>query len=125
MSNLKLPLIKSYATADRCLDGKNERKIGYQTWLVRLDNGNIAVKHFNTLILRYVNVGDSASVVYSPRGYHTRTTLHRLHHFSPPGVCVYTKNYTAYVQHPNGEVRLLEDGLSLDENGFHPQLTGV
>jgi hypothetical protein len=99
MSNLKLPSIYDFAQAERVLGIHDERKLGYETRLVRIDDDTIGVKHFNTVILQFTR--DNLTVYTTPDRWHTRTTIHRLHHFSPPGVHVGTQRGVTYVTAPD------------------------
>lgn len=113
MSNLKLPACSSFADADRILAGKDSRRIGYQTWLIRGD-GIIAVRHHRTLIVRYYPTG---AVMVNCNGYRSRTTLFRVRHFT--NAHIYQRAYSWRVRPCGWDGAEIDyfDGIMFDASG--------
>lgn len=100
MSNLKLPNVIDYATAERELGNKEIKRIGYKTALVRKTTGEIVVTHHNSEIISYDHDG---STYITNAGWDSATTKDRLHRLTPINVRVFQKNWIQYVQIDNNE----------------------
>ena len=64
----------SWWKADSMLGNRDEKRIGYETWLIRRGE-DIAVRHFRTDILTF-HQNDTCTI--DPNGYHTVTTMARI-----------------------------------------------
>ena len=74
MSNLQLDK-HTYASLCALLDGRDEVKMCYKTWAVRLGATSVAIRYHQTNIIEYT---DDGHVYLNNGGWYTRTTLFRM-----------------------------------------------
>lgn len=79
----------NYWSADTKLGGKTKRKVGNNTYLVRLGPEEIGLKLHYTFIVRFFLNGD---VILNSGGWRTVTTKARINEFAE-GVSVYQKDW--------------------------------
>jgi hypothetical protein len=81
MSNLSLPRIRCLGHCLDVLDGRSQRKIGYETTMFdEPEYGRICIRHHNTIIIEYHHGG---SIVLRNGGYYSVTTKARLNRMTP------------------------------------------
>lgn len=109
MSNLKFKAtFTDYAGADKFLGNADERVLGHNTRVRRVDSHTIAVRYHETDIVTYA----TTFTLVDHGGWGTVTTANRLHMLTPDGVrfnCK-RKDETIIVTLSNGEVYDLDDG---------------
>lgn len=91
MSNLQLDK-HTYASLCALLDGRDEVKMCYKTWAIRLDATTVAIRYHHTNIITYT---DDGHVYLNNGGWYTRTTLFRMARAT--GLPVRQKDWTWYV----------------------------
>lgn len=104
----------NYKEANALLSGRNKdsKKIDNNTYLIRLDNGDIAVKLHNTNVVTYKPDG---SVILDSGGWQTNTTKDRMNRYLPFGRISQSKKIW-YFQH--GEVLITyKDGCGINAKG--------
>lgn len=103
----------NYETMNAKLTGRNKdsRKLANNTYLVRKDNGNIAVRLHNTDVVTYHPNGN---IFFTSGGYRTVTTKDRMNGFSP-----------ATVSQKNGHWSISMDGGSWDSRKWVDYADGI
>jgi hypothetical protein len=96
--------IRSFQSAVNVLNGKEGRKIGNNTTLIRHDNDTISARLHYTDIVTYHRDG---RIIVNTGGYNTNTTRHRLNGLTNVGT--YQKDGIAYL----GDGRELIDGMNV------------
>lgn len=112
-SKLSVGQHETYDDLDNFLGNKSEKKIGNNTVLRRLDNGNIAVRLWSTDIV-VINKLDNKKI-YSG-GWETRTTADRINQFLPDGVRVFSQKGRWKVKANNGTFDF-RGGMIITSNG--------
>ena len=80
----------SFMAALTVLNGRQSRKIGFQTSLVRISEEVVALKHHNTYIVKY----DYTGMEVDPNGYRSSTTKRRINKaIRNCGVQIFQKNW--------------------------------
>jgi len=85
--------IYDYFSAESVLNGRRERKIGNNTWLIH-DTDSICVKYHSTIIARF-RVNGTAT--YNSGGWQTYTTKDRLNQLLPKPWRLYQKKHVWYL----------------------------
>ena len=91
MSNLQLDK-HTYASLCALLDGRDEVKMCYKTWAVRLGAPTVAIRYHHTNIIEYT---DDGHVYLNNGGWYTRTTMFRMARAT--GLPVRQKNWEWFV----------------------------
>lgn len=100
----------SYYKASVMLAPYDEKKLCYETWLVRRGE-DIVVRHFRTDILTFHKDG---TCTIDPEGYHTNVTMSRINDMSPASVWSYRGERYLYV---DGEEYEFFDGIRVKSDG--------
>ena len=105
--------VSNYRRAETVLNGRAERKLAHNTYLVDLRefDGCIGVKYHNTYIVKFYL--DHA--VLNTNGWDTYTTKERLNIFSP--VWVYQKDWDWFVTDSQGNDHEYCDGMKVSYAG--------
>lgn len=104
--------LRSWRSAYKALDDKDEKTIGNNTKLVRTRNGDVRVLLHGNGILRYVR--NENDIVISDGGHQSSTTKDRLNRYTPSGYSVVQRDYDWYLKTPNGRVPF-ENNMSLND----------
>ena len=88
----------SFFSAQNVLANRQTRKIGFQTWLVRLSDTCIALKHHNTYIAKF-----EGSTVSIQTNWHSSTTKRRINKaLGRTGFSIFQKNFEWNVRDSDG-----------------------
>lgn len=112
-SRLSVGQSETYEDLNEFLGNKSEKKIGNNTVLRRLSNGDIAVRLWYTDIV-VINKLDNKKI-YSG-GWETRTTADRINQFLPDGVRVFSQKGRWKVKANNGTFDF-RGGMIITSNG--------
>lgn len=102
--------IHSYHDAVAVLKSRGRKKIGNNTYLVRLSPERIGVKYHNTYIVMF----EARCALYTSGGWHTYTTKDRLNQLLPNGWGIYQKKYHWYLSGPDKEMHWFDGIQFLD-----------
>jgi hypothetical protein len=101
--------IHNYEDAEEVLKGREQKKIGHNTWLIRRDPDTIVVKYHRTNIVVYV---PGWMECYAD-GWETYTTKDRLNQLLPAGWSICQVKHRWYVRnHATGEQSDWYDGIT-------------
>ena len=105
----------NYHELDQYLGNKNDRKIGFETIVHRVDDYEIAIKHYRTNIL----VVDATNIVtINTNGWKTKTTKDRLNQFlNCMRVGIAQKKGEWFIHGSNGSFPY-EDGTEVHGGGY-------
>jgi len=92
--------VRSYWAAQTFLGGKDERKIGHNTWIVSTPTG-YGIKYHNTVVITYF-VG-AEKVYMNTNGWHTITTKLRMNLFLPSGYSIHQEKHEWWLNYKVGE----------------------
>ena len=95
------------------LGKRSEKKIGNNTVLRRLSNGDIAIRYHYTDIIT-INIMDNIKV--NTGGWDTSTTIQRLNKLLPDNVHLYKKKGELFIKGSNGTFEFM-DGMIVNQNG--------
>jgi len=99
---------------DAYLGKKERRPLGYETILLRINDHNIAIKHYNTNILRI----DHANIItINVSGWETRTTKDRLNTFLRCKNVFISQAKRVWTIHGSNGSFPYEDGMEIHEDG--------
>ena len=103
----------SFMSALTVLNGRQSRKIGFQTSLVRISDDEVALKHHNTYIVKY----SYDNLVIDPNGYRSSTTKRRINEaLRGSGYSVFQKNWEWKVYNRKNDVTIpFEDGMVIEK----------
>jgi hypothetical protein len=103
-----------YGSLSNFLNGKDERKLGNNTIVHRLDDETVAIMYHRTNILK---INSESVVTINTGGWETTTTKDRLNQFlSCRGFGIFQKKGTWYIR-GNDETVPYEDGMSITADG--------
>lgn len=116
LSNHNAPRPTSYADADALLAGRDSRKIGHNTHLVRdlpstggaTQQGLIYVLFHRT---RIVTFNESGIMFYHSGGFRTVTTKERINRYLPAEHSLYQRKHVWRVKGPDGIEHDFQDGM--------------
>jgi hypothetical protein len=106
-------IIRSYMEAKEALQEKKCKRIMYETWLVKLDEG-IGVELYKTTIVRYLQNGD---IILNAGDYYTPLTKRRMNDFTPTNIQIYQKDYLWYVD-IDGKKYPFENYMKINKHGM-------
>lgn len=89
-----LPFVRegyNFFKAQRLLNGRDQKKIGNNTWAIKNEDGSISIRLHQTNILTFRS---DNTCVYQTNGWQTSTTKNRINEYAP--VPVYQKDYQWY-----------------------------
>lgn len=101
---------KTFAECDKFLNGKNKRKIGNNTELVKHKNHFTIDLHFNSIVYIY----NDDSIMLTTGGFWSATTKERLNHFSP--YIIYQKMGNWFMDIPEGTKSFIS-GMIITKDG--------
>lgn len=101
----------SFFSAQSFLGKKDKKKLGCNTWLIKIDNDTIGIKYHNTFVIQYKLGGN---VILNNGGWDTPTTKKRLNDFT--NARVWQKNFNWYVTDSKGTHPFF-NGMIVDNNG--------
>lgn len=101
----------SFGQAESILNGKDSRKVGNNTYLVRLSADSIGVRHQRTVV---VTINKDGTYILYTGGWKTVTTKERMNTYSPVGV--YQKKREWYVSTSKGEIPF-KDNMVVNHKG--------
>lgn len=99
--------LKDWHSADKALGDKESLKIGNNTELARLPNGDIVVTLHDNRIIRYKPSGVTR---ISDGGHQSNTTKDRLNRYTSSNVRIFQKDFVWYVK-KNGKKQKFRDGM--------------
>lgn len=74
----------NYQTALKTLNGRKSSKIGNHTYLLALDNGNVAIQLHWTHV---ITITPDNKYILNSGGYRTATTKNRINQYAPVNLC--------------------------------------
>ena len=95
------------------LGDQEEVKIGNNTWVVRLDDTSVAIRHWRTNIITYYKNGD---IIVDTNGWWTTTTKQRLNVFLPYNMSVHTGKRCNILSKADKDYEYT-DGILIDGSG--------
>jgi hypothetical protein len=105
----------NYSALDDYLDNKDAKKIGFETYIVRIDDYEIAIKHYRTNIM-VIDVTNTITI--DAGGYRTKTTKDRLNQFLRcRGAQISQKKGNWYIHGSNGDFEFV-DGTEIHGDGY-------
>ena len=76
---------RTYKQAAELLGRDEKKPLGYETYIERIDNKTIAIRHHKTNVVTYRKNGETQ---LATDGWESKTTKDRINHFSPVGIKV-------------------------------------
>lgn len=115
MSNLKFAAtIQSLADALKFLDGRDSKRLAYETNVRSRVNGSASVYHHGTPIITYSPDG---TIHGNNGGYHSSTTRNRLHALTPSGYRVFQRDFGQYIVGPDSVVHEFDQMFTIYPDG--------
>jgi hypothetical protein len=105
----------NYSALDEYLGNKEAKKIGFETYIERIDDYEIAIKHYRTNIM-LVDVTNIITI--NTKGWRSKTTKDRLNQFLHcRGVQITQKKGEWYLHGSNGDFPY-KDGVEVHTDGY-------
>lgn len=91
------PHITNWFAADTFLNGNNARKLANNTYVERLDNGDIVIRLHWTRIVTFYNPNNGGGLSLNDGGFKTATTKRRINELLPDGLTLYADRKTWWI----------------------------
>lgn len=97
------------------LDGKDSKKIGFETYVVKVDDNTVAIKHYRTNI---ITIDATNIMTLDTNGWRSTTSKDRLNQFiNCNRASINQKKGVWYIHGSNGSFEY-EDGVEVHNNGY-------